>query len=296
MRAPAVTTLLLTGCSGKLGRELAQLLPAVGRLVAPTRSELDLTNERAIRDFVRASAPDVIVNAAAYTAVDRAETERALAHQVNAVAPGILAHEAARCGALLVHFSTDYVFDGAKDEPYTEADEPRPLNVYGRTKREGELAVERAGCAHLTLRTSWVYGGADTHFIATVLRLARGDAPLRMVTDQTGSPTWARELARATARLLADRAAAREHAGTYHLCAQGHASRHELAVTLLEMARVAGIPVSTSAVLAASTTEFPTAARRPRFCAMSTAKIDRVFGIALPGWQEQLRQYLHALP
>src|SRR5262245_60619484 len=180
--------ILLTGRTGQVGWELERALPALGDVIATDRETLDLSDPDAIRGVVRDARPEVIVNAAAYTAVDRAESEPELARQINGVAPGVLAEEAKRTGALLVHFSTDYVFDGTKTTPYTEEDRPNPLNVYGRTKLEGERAVAAAGCRYLTLRTSWVYASRGKNFLLAVLRLASTQPELRIVDDQYGAP------------------------------------------------------------------------------------------------------------
>ncbi|HEX6266246.1 MAG TPA: dTDP-4-dehydrorhamnose reductase, partial [Burkholderiales bacterium] len=208
--------ILLVGRNGQVGRELAQALAPLGEVNAPSRAQLDLTDADRIAAVVRGASPEVIVNAAAYTAVDRAESEPDAAFSVNASAPRLLAEEAARLGALLVHYSTDYVFDGEKAGPYAEDDTPRPLNVYGASKLAGERAIAAAGCRHLILRTSWVYGPHGSNFMRTILRAARERPELRVVDDQWGAPTSSTALARATARLLPS-----HPEGLYHITAAG---------------------------------------------------------------------------
>ncbi|MEJ7811908.1 MAG: dTDP-4-dehydrorhamnose reductase, partial [Gemmatimonadaceae bacterium] len=233
-------TILLIGANGQLGWELARTLAPLGRVVAPTRAQLDLADGTRVRAAVRDVRPQIVVNAAAYTAVDQAEREAAMAHAVNGVAPGILAEEAARLRALIVHYSTDYVFDGTTRTPYTERDEPNPLNVYGETKLAGERAIAATGAAHLIFRTAWVYGLRRQNFLRSILGLAHERTELRVVEDQVGAPTWSRMIAEGTALALAHvvpRGGAEADApwsGLYHLTAAGQASRFELAKAILE--------------------------------------------------------------
>src|SRR5688572_7979721 len=209
---------LLIGRSGQLGWELQRSLAPLGGLVALDRAGMDLADPDSIHRAIADARPEVIVNAAAYTAVDQAESEPDMAMQVNGIAPGIIAEEAARIGALMVHYSTDYVFDGAQDAPYREDDRTAPINVYGHTKLAGEEAVRAAGGAHLIFRTSWVYAARGSNFLLTMLRLARERSELRIVDDQVGAPTWARTVAEATAQVLgAGPGPARERSGVYHL-------------------------------------------------------------------------------
>ena len=273
--------ILLTGRNGQVGWELERALAPLGEVVATDRSTLDLTNEDQIRSAVRAVKPDVIVNAAAYTAVDKAESEPELAMRINGFAPGVLADEAKRLGALLVHYSTDYVFDGEKTTPYVEEDEPNPINVYGKSKLAGERAVDASGCRHLLLRTSWVYSLRGSNFLLTVLRLARRDPAIRIVTDQRGTPTSAALAARATAHAL--RGSARGgKAGLFHLAARGVANRREFAA---EAVRVAGLSCRVEPAL---TVEFPAPARRPGFSALASASFESAFSPALPDWRDDL--------
>jgi dTDP-4-dehydrorhamnose reductase len=276
-----------------VGWELARALAPLGRVAAPGRAVLDLADADSIRRAFRQAAPALVVNAGAHTAVDRAEGEPELAHALNAAAPGILAEEAARAGVPLVHFSTDYVFDGSKGAPYTEDDPAAPLGVYGRTKREGEEAVAAAGGAHLVLRTSWVYGTRGHNFLRTMLRLAHERDELRVVADQVGAPTWSRMLAEATAAIVAPFRSARgweipaEVSGIYHLAARGETSWHGFAEAILALdpGRAAQ---RARRVVPIATEEYPTPAPRPPYSVLSTEKVERVFGVALPGWREQL--------
>lgn len=279
--------ILLTGRNGQVGWELERLLAQVGEVIALDRQQLDLGDDASIRRATRAAAPDVIVNAAAYTAVDRAESEPALASAVNGTAPGILAEEARRCDALLVHYSTDYVFDGEKGVPYREDDPPSPLSVYGRSKLQGEQAIQASGCRHLILRTGWVYAARGSNFVRTVLRLARERGELRVVGDQTGSPTSARELAAATAALLAQGPPAD---GIYHLSAAGQTSWYDYALAIVSLAGL-----TETKVWRIATAEYPTAARRPRYSVLSNEKIHNAAGIALADWRAPLEAVCRAL-
>lgn len=289
-------TLLITGTTGQAGRELRRALKSLGRVVAPARAQMDLADADSLRTAIRQISPDIIVNAAAYTAVDQAEAEPELALRINAVAPGVMAEEAKRLNALLIHYSTDYVFDGANPAPYTETDTPHPLGVYGQSKLAGEQAVVQAGCAYLILRTSWLYSAQRENFVLTVLKLAREKAELAMVTDQIGSPTWARALARSTADLLAKSGAIREQPGIFHLCAQGHVSRYDFASSIIATAReLSRQQTGWAALRPITTADYPRPAARPLNAALSTDKIRRAFGIEMPHWQQQLRDCLREL-
>jgi dTDP-4-dehydrorhamnose reductase len=279
--------ILLTGCNGQVGWELGRSLATLGELVALGRDGLDLCDEASIRRATRAAAPNVIVNAAAYTTVDRAEAEPELAHAVNGVAPGILAEEARRCDALLVHYSTDYVFDGEKGTPYREDDAPNPVSAYGRSKLEGERAIQRSGCRHLILRTCWVYAARGNNFVRTILRLARERGELSVVGDQTGSPTSAHEIAAATASLLARGAPAD---GIYHLSAAGETTWYEFALAILSLTGPEHVKVRRI-----TTAEYPTAARRPRYSVLSNEKVRNATGIALADWRTPLEAVCRAL-
>ena len=280
----ARNSILVTGARGQLGRELVAALAAHGDVVAVDRAALDLADADAIVRVVRELAPAWIVNAGAYTAVDRAETERDRAFAVNAQAPGVLAGEAKRIGAILIHYSTDYVFDGTARVPYTEDAHPNPLNVYGASKLEGERAIAASGARALTLRTSWVYGLAGSNFLVTIRRLAAERDELRVVADQTGVPNWTRNLARATAAVVAcGRAYAAERAGLYNLSAQGQATWWEFACAIVgDVPRPRVIPITTA--------DYPTPARRPAYGVLATDRLREVFGLALPEWRDALHR------
>lgn len=249
----------------------------MGEVIATDRTTLDLADSDVVRHAVRDTRPGVIVNAAAYTAVDKAEDERERATQVNAIAPGVLGEEAKRLGALLVHYSTDYVFDGNKRAPYTEDDGPNPLSHYARTKLDGEQAVATSGCHYLLLRTSWVYGPRTQNFYRIIMERARANQPMRMVDDQTSVPTPSAFVAEHTIGLL--RAQAR---GLLHLVPSGQATRHEFA---LAIAKSVG---STSAVERARTADFPAAAVRPRYSVLDNRAAARRLGFALAHWKSLL--------
>jgi len=271
--------ILLTGRTGQVGWELERALAPLGSVIATDRAGLDLGDPETIRRIVREAKPDVIVNAAAYTAVDRAESEPEAAMRINGAAPGVLAEEARRLGALLVHYSTDYVFDGAKDSPYVEDDLPRPLNEYGRSKLQGERAVLASGCRHLVLRTSWVYAARGSNFLRTILRRGREQSELRVVTDQVGAPTSAAAIAGATALLLASAGPL----GLFHLSASGATSWHGFAE---EIVALAGLPAR---VVGIRSQDYPSAARRPRNSLLDNARLKAAYGIVLEDWRQPLR-------
>jgi dTDP-4-dehydrorhamnose reductase len=274
--------ILLTGLNGQVGQELQPLLARHGSLVAMGRAALDLSDAGAIQRTFRDLKPGLVINAAAYTAVDRAETEPELAMRVNGEAPGVLAEEAKRAGALLVHYSTDYVFDGTKGSPYREDDATRPLGVYGRTKLEGEARVRASGCRHLIVRTAWVYG-RGRNFMNAVLAQARKGAALRVVNDQLGAPTWAADIATTTMRMLALE-------GTYHVSAAGQASWHGVALKLLKLA---GLQTD---IFSVTTEQYGAPAPRPRYSVLDNAKL-RAAGIqAIGEWDERLAVYLESQP
>jgi dTDP-4-dehydrorhamnose reductase len=275
-------TILLTGAGGQLGRELAPALRPHGDVIAATRAELDIAAPDAIVAAVRALKPRLIVNAAAYTAVDAAETDAAAARATNAEGPRILAEEAKRVGALLIHYSTDYVFDGDRRDPYPEEAPAHPLNVYGTTKLEGEAAIAASGASALVLRTSWVYGLTGKNFLTTIRRLAAERDELRIVADQVGVPNSTRSLAGATARLVAmGLPALAERSGLYHLSATGEASWYDFARAIVgDAPRPRVTPITTA--------EYPLPARRPAYGVLATAKFERVFGFGIPNWREAL--------
>jgi dTDP-4-dehydrorhamnose reductase len=281
--------ILLTGAAGQLGRELKRSLACLGEVVACDRRQLDLAQPDALRAAMRAIAPTVIVNAAAYTAVDKAEAEPAAADAINAVAPGILAEEARRLGALLIHYSTDYVFDGAKSAPYTEDDTPAPLSAYGRSKRAGELAIAAVGGRHLIFRTSWVYGLHGANFMKTMLRLGRrscetGDE-LRVIGDQIGAPTWTRHLADVTALILARKEVPD---GLYHLAAAGETSWHGYAEAIFAAAQTTGLLDKSPVIHRITSADYPLPAARPANSRLDCSRFHRDFGLALPDWRTGL--------
>ncbi len=291
--------ILLTGRNGQVGFELTRSLAVLGEVTAVDRDTCDLTNEPVVRKAVRDSRPDVIVNAAAYTAVDRAESEARVALQVNAGAPAVLAEEADAIGALLVHYSTDYVFDGTKPEAYTETDAPNPVSVYGTTKWQGEMAISAATRRHLILRSSWILGTHGANFARTILRLAAERTTLNVVADQRGTPTSAALLADATAHVVRRYQAEGQKQetfpfGTYHLVASGDTNWNEYARFVVAGAQKLGQAFKTApnAIRAITTSEYPTAARRPANSRMSNRKFSETFDLRLPPWQDGVEHVL----
>jgi len=293
--------ILLFGKNGQVGWELQRSLAPLGELVALDHDSKELcgdfTNLSGLADTVRTVAPDVIVNAAAHTAVDKAESEPELARTINAAAPGVLAQEAARANAWLVHYSTDYVFDGSGDRPWLEKDAPAPLNVYGATKLEGEQLIMQSGCRHLIFRTSWVYGTRGGNFAKTMLRLAQERDSLKVINDQFGAPTGAELLADITAHAIRAARQQPELSGLYHAVAAGETSWHGYASFVIDYARRSGVPlkVSPEAIEPVSTSAFPTPAKRPHNSRMVTAKIQHAFGMQLPQWQNGVTRMLTEL-
>lgn len=288
---------LVTGAGGQVGAAVAGRLAARCQVVAHDRSTLDMADPGAIAACVRAAKPAVIVNAAAYTAVDRAETESAAAHAVNAIAPGVLAEEARKAGALLIHFSTDYVFDGAKGSPYVETDATNPLGVYGATKLAGERAIAQAGGEHLILRTSWVYAPRGKNFLLTMLTLAKTRPELKVVDDQYGAPTTAQQLARATEALVSRGLdAARAATGLYHATASGEVTWCGFARAIFaRWAQLSAQPFTPPRVIAIPASEYPTPAKRPANSRLSNAKLAATFDLALGSWEAGLDEALAAL-
>ncbi|HEY1469863.1 MAG TPA: dTDP-4-dehydrorhamnose reductase [Candidatus Acidoferrum sp.] len=299
--------ILLTGRTGQIGSELLRLLPEIGEVVAPDRQELDLLNPDSIRRAAREIRPEFIVNAAAFTAVDAAETQEPYAHAINASAPGMLAEEAKKIGAAVIHYSTDYVFDGSKRTPYDEADSAAPINVYGKTKLAGEEAVCAAGVPHLIFRTAWVYSTRGRSFLRTILRLATEKEELRVVRDQFGTPTWSRDIAEATVRILAQLTSQgssvnsfSRDSGIYHLTAAGETTWFDFAHVILEEAAhlspaiewfdkaLRGRALITKQIIPITTSEYPTRASRPLYSVLSNSRLRQRFGIELPHWRTQV--------
>lgn len=288
--------ILLTGANGQVGFELRRALAVLGQVKGIDVADCDLRDSAAIRRMVEDSHPDVIAHPAAYTAVDKAESERSDADAINAQAPRVLAEEAERIGALMVHFSTDYVFDGEKAGAYTEADLPNPLSVYGATKLAGEHAILQSCTRHLILRTSWVVGAHGANFAKTMLRLAAERDTLSVVADQSGAPTSAALLADLTAHLVRQWTAAPPlfPYGLYHVTNAGVTNWHQYASYVIERARAAGKPirVAPGAIKAIATSDYPTAARRPRNSLLDTQKLRTTFGFHLPDWHAGLDHIL----
>jgi dTDP-4-dehydrorhamnose reductase len=301
--------ILLIGKNGQVGADLALTLPQLGEVFAVDRQGLNLSNPVQIRDTIRAIHPTIIVNAAAYTAVEQAESDEAAAHIVNAEAPRIMAEEAKKIGAILVHYSTDYVFDGTKRNPYVEEDPPNPLNAYGRTKLAGEQAIQQVNPPHLIFRTAWVYSTHGKNFLLTILRLASQREELRIVRDQIGAPTSSREIAMATSRVLAKivdtltpdaRRPSRTPGGVYHLTAAGETSWSEFAASILSEASkriptpqwqieaTGGALLIARRVIPITTAEFPTRAVRPAYSVLSNERLARLFGVRLADWRDEL--------
>lgn len=279
--------ILLTGANGQVGFELARTLAPLGELRAFDHASLDLADADALVAACRAQKPALIVNAAAYTAVDKAEAEPAAAQAVNGRAPGILAEEAKRLGAVLVHYSTDYVFDGSGRTPYAEDDATGPLNAYGRTKLEGERAIAAVGCKHLVFRTSWVYGPRGRNFLATMLTLAATRDEIRVVDDQRGAPTTSLFLAEATAQAIAAIPPEGVPSGIYHLSASGETTWAGFARAIFERAK--DCPgFRAPRVVPIATSDYPTPARRPRYSVLSSRRFISTFGFAPASWEAQL--------
>lgn len=299
--------ILLTGKNGQIGFELKKILPRLGELIALDREDLDLSDSSETRRMVQELRPRLIVNAAAYTAVDQAETDQHAARALNAEAPAVLAEAARKVGAALVHFSTDYVFDGLKNSPYIEDDPTNPLSVYGKTKLAGEEAIRQIGVLHLIFRTAWVYGTRGRNFLLTILRLASQREELRIVGDQIGAPTWCREIAQATASILQNLSDASPSAmslsdlsGTYHMTAAGSTTWFDFARAILdEGARTSpyvpwfadatsGRPLTIQRIVPITTAEYPTPAQRPAYSVLSNERLFRTFHVRLPDWRTQL--------
>jgi dTDP-4-dehydrorhamnose reductase len=282
--------ILVTGTSGQVGYELQRSLQGLGEVIAVDRAQMDLSNLDQVRDVIRAVRPNLIVNPAAYTAVDKAETEQELAFRINGEAPAVMAQEAKLLGAGIVHYSTDYVFDGTKAGAYVETDPTCPINVYGASKLAGEQAIAAAGVPHLILRTSWVYGARGKNFLLTMLRLAAEREELRVVGDQFGSPTWSRTIADTTAQLLARLdaqggllTALGEQGGIYHLTSSGSTSWHGFTEQIVAHQSVAKKPK----VTAIRSDEYPVPAKRPQNSVMAGDKL-AALGVHVPSWQAAL--------
>ncbi len=290
--------ILLLGGNGQVGWELARALAPVGTVYAVTRRECDVADLSALRTLVRTRRPAIIVNATAYTAVDKAESDKEQAQLINAVVPALLAEEAKASGALLVDYSTDYVFDGSKCGAYLEDDATGPLGVYGESKLDGLHAIEASGCRHLVLRVSWVYAARGSNFLRTILRLAGEREQLSVVADQYGAPTTAELIADVTAHCLMLLHNGKGSEGIYHLAPAGETSWHGFASAIVREAQAAGIPLKLipENIRAITSADYPTAAKRPANSRLDTNKIRTTFGITLPSWESALPRIIRESP
>jgi len=291
--------ILITGSTGQVGGELVRLLAPLGEIHAPTRAELDLSDPDSIRRLVRKLRPRWIVNPAAHTAVDRAETERDAAYAINAIAPGVLGEEAQKIGAAVLHYSTDYVFAGTGTRPYVETDPTGPLGVYGASKLAGEQALAASGAAHLIFRTSWVYGATGKNFLLTVLRVARDKKEMSIVADQYGAPTWSRELARMAVAVLSkapNAESARAFQGIYHAAGKGETTWFGFAQEALRLRRLAEPEASFAQLIPIPTSAYPTPAKRPENSRMDCGKLKAAFGFEFQPWEQALAQVLAEVP
>jgi dTDP-4-dehydrorhamnose reductase len=304
-KLPSGERILLTGATGQVGGELLETLKSLGDVVAPERATMDLSNSRSIRETIRATRPRWIVNSSAYTAVDKAESEPDLAYAINAEAVKIIGEEAYTLGAGVIHFSTDYVFDGSGNEPYVETDAVGPVSVYGASKLAGEKALAESGAGHMIFRTSWVYGAKGKNFLLTILKLARERETLKIVADQHGAPTWSRDLARMTVQVIGQcEAAARskglkavlsDASGIYHAAGRGETTWFGFAAeaVLLQQERAPGVRLA--AVEAVQTAQYPTPAKRPPNSRLNCSKLTERFGWTMMDWRDSLREVLGEL-
>ncbi len=292
----AAPRILITGTTGQIGGEILKLLSHSATIFAPSRIDLDLADESSIRRYVQRTRPEWIINPGAYTGVDKAESESHLAHAINAEAPRILGEEAARLGGAVIHFSTDYVFDGMADTPYVETDATAPLNVYGRTKLAGEQALAASGARHFILRTSWVYGATGRNFLLTVLRVAaerasRGE-PMKIVADQHGAPTWSHDLARLTAQIVETGPSLQPASGIFHAAAAGETTWHGFASTAIAKLRELRPATPFADLVPIATADYPTAARRPMSSRLNCEKLARTLQFEFRHWSAALDDVL----
>ncbi|TRV46847.1 MAG: dTDP-4-dehydrorhamnose reductase [Microcystis panniformis Mp_MB_F_20051200_S9] len=284
---------LLIGAKGQVGQELQLTLPQLGEVISIGREELDLTNSKKISQLIREIHPDYLVNAAAYTAVDKAETEPDLAYSINAIAPKIMAESAEKIKAKFLHISTDYVFDGRKNTPYLESDLTNPLGVYGQSKLRGEEEIKTVNSQAIILRTAWVYGSyGKSNFVKTMLRLGKEREELKVVVDQVGSPTWSKDIATAITHLLIN---VDNPAGIYNFTNSGVASWFDLTKAIFEEAKISGIPLKIQRVIPITTAEYPTPAVRPAYSVLSGQKISQQLGYIPPYWRDSLKAMLNQL-
>ncbi|MEH2256935.1 dTDP-4-dehydrorhamnose reductase [Nostoc sp.] len=282
-------SILLIGNNGQVGKELQQILSSYGDIISVARPTVDLAQPDTLRKVIRSKQPQIIINAAAYTAVDKAESEPELATAINATAPLIIAQESQKLGAFLIHISTDYVFDGNGCSPYQETHTTNPLSVYGKTKLAGEEAIRETSAHHLILRTAWVYGTfGKSNFVKTMLRLGAERQELRIVADQIGSPTWAQDIAAVISQMIPQLTS--EISGTYHYTNSGVASWYDFAVAIFEEAQQLGFPLKVDRIVPITTAEYPTPARRPAYSVLAYGKISAILGTYPPHWRQRLAQ------
>lgn len=287
-------SILLIGSNGQVGTELKYTLSSNYKVIALARPQIDLTQPDNLRQIIREIQPEIIINAAAYTAVDKAESEPENAHIINAIAPQIVAEESQKLGSFLIHISTDYVFDGNGNYPYQETDITNPLSVYGKTKLAGEIAIQKNCSQHIILRTAWVYGTyGKSNFVKTMLRLGIERPEIRVVADQIGSPTWAQDLALTITKIIPQLTA--EIAGIYHYTNSGVASWYDFAIAIFEEAEKLGFPLKIDQVIPITTPEYPTPAKRPAYSVLACEKIAQILGTYPPYWRQRLRLMLQEL-
>jgi dTDP-4-dehydrorhamnose reductase len=291
-----MTKILLIGKNGQVGSELNQILANLSDLIAVDRTKIDLTKSETISQFIKQIKPNIIVNAAAYTAVDKAESEPELAYQINAIAPKILAEECQKLRGSLIHISTDYVFDGQKNTPYLEEDITNPISVYGQSKLAGEEGIKQRGNNYIILRTAWVYGTyGKGNFVKTMLRLGKEREQLKVVIDQVGSPTYAYDIAKVIADLIPQFKGEKNLQETYHYTNSGAISWYDFAVTIFEEASKLGYPLKVKEIMPITTSEYPTPAKRPAYSVLSNKKITIKLGYYPPYWRDSLRKMLEKM-
>jgi dTDP-4-dehydrorhamnose reductase len=287
-------SILLIGSNGQVGTELQNTLSSNYKVIAVARPQIDLTQADNLRQIIRETQPEIIINAAAYTAVDKAESEPELAYAINATAPQIIAEESQKLGSFLIHISTDYVFNGNSNYPYQETDITNPLSVYGQTKLAGEIAIQKACSQYIILRTAWVYGTyGKGNFVKTMLRLGKEKPEVRVVADQIGTPTWSKDIALTITQLIPQLTA--EIAGIYHYTNSGVASWYDFAIAIFEEAEKLGFPLKINQVITITTPEYPTPAKRPAYSILACEKISKVLGTYPPHWRQELRLMLKEL-
>ena len=280
-------SILLIGSNGQLGTELQNFLSSNYQVIAITRPQIDITQTDNLRQIIRETQPEIIINAAAYTAVDKAETEPELATAINTTAPQIIAEESQKLGSFLIHFSTDYVFNGNSNYPYQESDITNPVSVYGQTKLAGEIAIQKACSQYMIIRTAWVYGTyGKSNFVKTMLRLGKERPEARVVTDQIGSPTWAQDIALTITQIIPQLTS--EIAGIYHYTNSGVASWYDFAIAIFEEAEKLGFPLKINQVIPITSPEYPTPAKRPAYSVLACQKISKVLGTHPPHWRQRL--------